>query len=232
MMPTVSASPELQRVLEQPPETHVDPSGAALRWGVATRVLEILDERVEAGTRTLETGAGLSTALLALKGARHDCVVPWQQEADRLRAWAAGAGISMDGVAFHIGFSDRVLPTLADDPLDLVLVDGGHGFPIPFIDWWYAGRRLRVGGTLIIDDTHLWTGRVLSGFLAAQDGWEVAEMLPMRSSVFIRTTAEDTFRDWVDQPYVLRRSFHAGARGLIRKAARGSTALRARAGRD
>lgn len=228
-MPT---SPELRRLLAAPPATHVDEHGTAQRWGVAPRVLEILDDRVTAGARTLETGAGLSTALFALKGARHDCVVPWNQEADRLREWGRRERVSFDGVTFHVGFSDRVLPGLGEKPLDLVLVDGGHGFPIPFLDWWYAGRRLRAGGILVVDDTQLWTGRVLSGFLAAQEGWELVEKLPMRATVFRRTTDEDSFRDWVDQPYVLRRSFHQGPRGLVRRALRASSAVRARRSRQ
>lgn len=193
-------------------------------------MLEILDAFVEPGARTLETGAGLSTALFAMKGARHDCVVPFPAESDQLVAWSEREHVSLEGVTFHYGFSDQVLPSLPSDPLDVVLIDGGHGFPIPFIDWWYAGRRVRTGGLVIIDDIHLWTGRVLTGFLAAQDGWELTEKLAMRSSVFRRTSEGDSFKEWVDQPYVLRRSFHAGARGLIRRAARSPSALRNRRG--
>ena len=32
-----------------------------------------------------------------------------------------------------------------DRPLDVVFVDGGHGFPVPMIDWFYGAGRLRRG---------------------------------------------------------------------------------------
>jgi predicted O-methyltransferase YrrM len=220
---------DLDGVLANPPATHRDREDRPLAWQIARRVLEFLDEHVTADSRTLETGAGLSTALFAAKGAEHTCVVPFTSEIERLQTWAADAGVSMDRVTFHRGPSDEVLPTLEDTPLDLVLVDGGHGFPIPFIDWWYAGRRLRVGGLLVIDDTQLWTGRVLTGFLGEQPGWEQVERLPMRSAMFRRTSAEpDGLQEWGDQPFVVRRSYVGGARGLVRKAVRGAPRMRGR----
>jgi hypothetical protein len=107
-----------------------------------------------------------------------------------------------------------------------VLIDGGHGFPTPFVDWYYAGKRLKAGGLLIIDDTHLWTGAVLRNFLTEQPGWTLVENFAMRSAVFRRDTVDDHFDEWVHQPYVVKRSFHSGARGLVRKAARGADLVR------
>jgi hypothetical protein len=46
------------------------------------------------------------------------------------------------------------------DPLDLVLVDGSHSFPqVFFIDWFYTAGALKIGGHLLVDDVHVWTGR-------------------------------------------------------------------------
>ena len=60
------------------------------------------------------------------------------------------------------------------DGSDAVLIDGGHGFPAPFIDFWYAGGRLVPGGLLVVDDTHLRACRVLADFLRAEAGrWRV-----------------------------------------------------------
>jgi Methyltransferase domain len=133
----------------------------------------------------------------------------------------------MDHVTFHCGRSDEVLPGLDPSPLDFVLIDGGHGFPVPFIDWWYAGQRLRAGGLVVVDDTHLWTGRILARFLQEEPNWELVETLPMRSVVFRRTSDGPAgLQEWNRQPFVSRRSYVGGFRGVVRKTVRGASMLR------
>jgi hypothetical protein len=211
---------DLEGLLANPPGVHVSrATGKRLAWQIAPQVLEIIDRSVGPGSRTLETGAGMSTALFALKGCEHTCVVPWTSERDRLEAWGAETGAP----------SEEVLPRLTPEPLDFVLIDGGHGFPTPFIDFFYAGRRLRRGGLLAVDDTQIWTGRVLRGFLKEQPGWEVVTELRLRSTVFRRTDESPmTLQEWNTQPYVSRRSFAGGVRGLVRSAVRGSERAAAR----
>jgi Methyltransferase domain len=220
---------DLTGLLADPPGAHLDSEGNRFRWEVASRVLEIMDRHLGPGSRTLETGAGVSTGMFAIKGCEHDCIVPWTSEIERIRAWGDRTGVSLDRITFHCAPSEDVLPKLDPTPLDFVLIDGGHGFPTPFIDWWYGGRRLKRGGLLVIDDTEIWTGGVLSKFLRADGDWEVVESLPMRSVVFRRVAEPDNkLVEWVDQPYVIRRSFVGGPRGLIRKAVRGVAGLRDR----
>jgi hypothetical protein len=104
----------------------------------------------------------------------------------------------------------------------MVLIDGAHGFPSPFIDWFYDGRRLRRGGILIVDDTNLWTGKVLQQFLEAEPGWERVESFPMRAAILRRVEEPGPLSEWVDQPYVVRRSLTGGgARGAARAAFKG-----------
>lgn len=218
---------ESAELLANPPPFHLDPEGRPVAWQVRPRILQLIDEHVDTRSRTLETGAGLSTALFAVKGCEHTCVVPFNEEIGLISGWADEAGVSMERVTFHCGPSDEVLPGLEPTPLDLVLIDGGHGFPIPFIDWWYAGRRLRTGGVLVVDDTQLWTGRVLSRFLQEEPGWELLDRLPMRSAVFRRTAEESPgLQEWNRQPFVARRSYVGSVRGVPRKAARGLSRLR------
>jgi hypothetical protein len=157
-----------------------------------------------------------------MKGCRHDCVVPFAAEIEYIRSRCDRLGISHERVTFHQSPSEKLLPQLDPEPLDLVLIDGGHGFPAPFIDWYYAGRRLRLGGTLIVDDTHLWTGKVLREYLEEQPGWELVESLPLRSAAFRRTGDEEQLQEWIHQPYVVRRS---GTGGLTRFARKGVKAV-------
>lgn len=215
---------DLEALLADPPAAHVSKkTGKRLPWQIAPQVLELIDEHVDAQSATLETGAGVSTALFALKGADHTCVVPWTTERDRLLEWGQRTGVSFERVRFECEPSERVLPRLEPTPLDFVLIDGGHGFPTPFIDFFYAALRLRQGGLLAVDDTQIWTGRVLHLFLKAQPGWELVREFRLRSSVFRRTSEPSAeLEEWNQQPFVLRRSFAGGARGAVRKAVRGS----------
>lgn len=100
--------------------------------------------------------------------------------------------------------SENVLPDLSVQDLDLVLIDGQHAFPIPFIDWYYASRILRVGGRLIIDDTQLWTAGVLRDFMMSEPGWQIDGTFD-RASAFIKTL-ETRDVSWTMQPYVVQRS--------------------------
>ena len=58
-------------------------------WTLDRPALELLFQRVAPGARTLETGAGMSTVLFALKRARHTCVVPSATEVARIRYTAS-----------------------------------------------------------------------------------------------------------------------------------------------
>jgi predicted O-methyltransferase YrrM len=213
---------DVEQLLASAPPMHPDESGIPVAMEAPAEVLRLIDRTVGEGSRTLETGGGLSTLLFAMKGARHDCVVPFAAEIARIRSRCEQLGISHERVTFHQSPSEKLLPGLDPEPLDLVLIDGGHGFPSPFIDWYYAGRRLRLGGTLIVDDTQLWTGRVLKEYLEEQPGWELVENLPLRSAAFRRTGDEQELQDWIHQPYVARRS---GTSTLSRFARRSAKAV-------
>lgn len=217
---------DLERLLSDPPTLHLTAEGLPVPYESSEEILRLIDREVGPGARTLETGAGISTVLFALKGARHVCVVPGAEEVERIRRWCDGAGVSTADVTFVVQRSEEALPRLELDSLDFVLIDGGHAFPTPFIDWYYAGRRLIPGGVLAIDDIQLWTGRVLDRFLHEEPGWEREEVLPMRASVFRCTAEQGDLGEWVHQPYVVRRSWSFGGRGLVRKVVKGVHAVR------
>jgi predicted O-methyltransferase YrrM len=197
---------DLQRLIRDAPPFHVDPQGRSVLWGSSEDLLRFLDEHTGPTSRTLETGAGLSTVVFAASGAAHTCVTPGADEVERITAYCAERGISTAAVEFRTQASEDVLPHLDPAPLDLVLIDGSHSFPSPFIDWFYTAFRLRVGGHVVIDDVQLWTGRVLERFLDAEPEWELVERQRMRTSIFVKRAPVDGLKDWMDQPYVARRS--------------------------
>jgi len=198
--PALPFDPKLKAFLDNCPAIHGN-----VTYGLARETLLFLEQRVTSDSRTLETGAGLSTLLFAYKSARHTCVTPWELEALRVKRQCAEHGVSIERLTFAVGSSDRVLPGLLNSgPLDLVLIDGGHGFPFPFVDWIYCAPRLSLGGILIVDDTHLWTGAVLRDFLLSDPDWKL-EASFVRGAAF-RKVKEFRPKEWNEQPYVLKQS--------------------------
>ena len=108
---------DLNQILQDPPQIHL--SGKTT-WRLDDRVAAYLDEILQPGWRTLETGAGLSTLLFALNETSHTCVVPDQDQVDRLREYCASKNISLNNVNFVLERSERALPTLESGELEPV----------------------------------------------------------------------------------------------------------------
>ncbi len=123
--------------------------------GLSWEALQWLETTVSPEMRTLETGAGLSTVIFAARGASHTVVTPVADEEAAIRSLCASLQVDDSNVEFVIGSSEDVLPTLGDAPLDLVLVDGAHGFPYAILDWWFLSRRLEIGGVMLLDDAYI-----------------------------------------------------------------------------
>jgi hypothetical protein len=196
----------LQQLLEDAPAIHGGAGDDLITHGLLVDALEFIDRELAPGSRTLETGSGYSTILLAMKGAQHTCVVPNQPEIDRILAYCEQRSIDSSGLTFCVKPSERVLPTLDTGRLDLVLIDGSHSFPQVFIDWFYTAEALNVGGHLLVDDVHVWTGRVLRDFLAAEPEWTVVDELGGRTAIFRKIGEVDPDRLWSDQRYVLKKT--------------------------
>lgn len=178
-------------------------SGTAA-WDISAAVLDVIAREVRPGAATLETGAGASTLAFAAAGAEHTAVTPSAGEVARIRAAAAERGVDLSRVTFREGVSQEVLPHLSG-PLDVVLIDGGHGFPIPAVDWTYTAPRLRPGGLLLVDDVDIWTGAMLVAVMDGEDAFERVAIVRGRTAVY-RLTRPFVLREWRDQPTVVRRS--------------------------
>ena len=158
--------------------------------GLHWAALDWLERTVQPGWATLETGAGLSTLVLASRGAAHEAVTPSQDEADRIRAVAESLGIPLDGVRFRIASSHEELPRWEPRPLDLVLLDGAHGFPYPILDWWYVSPHLKQGGLLLLDDAYMDAVARLLEFLRSRPAWRVEGAVGYRT-VIVRKLADE-----------------------------------------
>lgn len=195
----------VNELFSNPPELH-QKAGRPTHYGLSEAILRELERRLPRGARTLETGAGVSTLFFALHGWQHIAIAPDEGLFERIREWCAANGVSADGLRLIAEPSERCLPTLQCETLDAVLIDGRHGFAAPFIDWHYIDPLLKIGGLLIVDDTHLWTGRVLRDFLKEDAAWEYLDEKDLKTALFRKLADGSSTREWRDQPYVFART--------------------------
>ncbi|MDE1173192.1 MAG: class I SAM-dependent methyltransferase [Parvibaculaceae bacterium] len=179
--------------------------GGKENWSISSELVDFLLKTLRPGQSTLETGAGFSTVIFAVFRCRHICICPDVGEMERIRSFCASNAISMDTVSFINEPSQIALPKLDMGELDLVLVDGGHGFPVPQIDWFYTSYALRIGGLSVIDDIELWSCHILSAFLKKETGWRSLGDIGHRTAVFEKTEPFD-YKEFCDQPYVVGKS--------------------------
>lgn len=196
----------LQQLLEDSPRLHRVGPDIATSYQLSDQALRFIDQHVNSKSHTLETGAGISTVLFAMKEANHTCVVPDPDLVARIKDYCQRSSIPAERINFQIGKSEKVLPALEPGELDMLLIDGQHAFPTPFIDWYYTADKLRVGGLLVIDDIHLWTGQVLKRFLLEEPEWSLVEEFSARTAIFKKEKAYSLEKWWGQQPYVVRKS--------------------------
>jgi predicted O-methyltransferase YrrM len=191
---------DIETVLADLPQVHWGaPKGV---WQTDRSCYEFIAGVLPAeGARTLETGCGVSTVLFALWAQEHVSIVPWPREAEACREYFQERGIP-DRVSFEVGPSDDVLPRLNLPPLDLVLIDGGHAFPLPIVDWYYAASRLKEGGVVVLDDLQLPQVRLgLLEFLDADPRWE--RVAAVEKWAAYRRLSEGPLREeWRDQAFL------------------------------
>jgi predicted O-methyltransferase YrrM len=190
----------LDEVVAHPP-TSVH--GGRATYGVSLALCRFLDATVTPAAVTLETGAGLSTIVILRRGAaRHISVTPYPGEFDAIRTYCASVGIPTASWEPVTASSLDWLPSAALPPLDLVLIDGAHAFPAPFIDWCYTAESLKVGGLMVVDDLQLVTGRILADFMRADAKWDQVHR-DQRFAVYRkRVHPVRDERDWLAQAWV------------------------------
>jgi predicted O-methyltransferase YrrM len=151
-------------IIADPPIVHPEAPGGV--WSTDADCYELIATRVGPGSRTIETGCGISTAVFAARGAEHTCVTPFAAEADAITGWCERQGIDPHTVTYEIGSSVDVLPALEPTPYDLVLIDGEHHHPTPTIDWYYTARALQEGAVVVVDDVQLPAPRLVADYMA------------------------------------------------------------------
>lgn len=157
-------------------------------WSIDPSVLTWMIEHLDPGGRTLETGCGYSTVILGALADSHTTVSLFDDEFVEIRKWCDAQAVSMNHVNFIAEATQTALPRFVPDRLDLVLIDGDHAFPAPFLDWYYTADSINKGGFLMVDDTQIPTGKLLTEFLDTEtERWSRVEVLG-KTTVYQRIT--------------------------------------------
>lgn len=172
-------------------------------YGIGEDVLRFLADHVPEHSRTLETGAGCSTLVFALRKAQHTAVTPSETEIQLIRDYAKENGISLENVAFVAEPSERYLPRCDAANLDLVLLDGKHAFPWPMVDWFFTADRLKIGGVMLLDDAQMRSVSVVGDFMAADTGWEFVRNFDGKTLAFRKVREQVLDVAWHMQPWTL-----------------------------
>ena len=160
---------DLVALLRDRPKFH---GGRTVDMGIHPDLVTFLDGTLRPEHVTLETGCGLSTLVILGAGvSRHIAICPVADEFNAIREQAAAKGIGTGALEAAIQKSEAYLPTVTLPSLDLVLIDGDHAFPIPFLDWHYTADRLKVGGFMVVDDTNIAPCLLLADFMSAGPNW-------------------------------------------------------------
>lgn len=205
---------DLQTLLREEPRFHRSSTGY-ISWRLDNETFDYIASCVGEQSKTLETGAGVSTVAFILLGANHTCITPEQIEIDRITEYCKARDISLSKTRFIVKKSEEALPMLNEEGLDLILIDGAHKFPVPFLDWYYTAPMLKIGGRLLIDDVNLWTGNVLKRFLLREDEWMLDREL-QRWAAFVKIREGSYSKAWTQQPFFVAESRRIQRRANLR----------------
>lgn len=198
-----SGDPDRLRAIEELITTRPAFHGPGTNWALPEGPSRWLAARVKPGWRTVETGCGASTALFALLGSTHTVIAPHRHEHEAALDWCRARGFATEHVTSIVSLSQDAVPNLPDDPLDLAMIDGAHSFPVPMIDWYYLGTRLKTGGFMLVDDMHIRSPRLLRDFLKTDKGrWEPVDEVD-GMAIFRKTTTDPLIPgdDWLGQAW-------------------------------
>ena len=157
-------------------------------WNALPETLGLIARHVQPGNRTVETGAGASTAVFAATGARHTAISPIGDEHERIRAWCREHEVDDANVTFVVGTSDRVLPGMAEEA----------AFDAAFADGTTA---LCTGGVLLVDDLPIPAVTPIVRHMLVDPAWELLELADNRAGVFRKLAEPELGDDWEAQPY-------------------------------
>jgi hypothetical protein len=152
---------------------------------------------------SVETGSGASTLLFSHLSERHT-VFALDGGSGSIASVRRSPLLRQNAVTFVEGPTQATLPRYRfTEKLQLVLIDGPHGYPFPDLEYYFLYPHLETGALLILDDIQIPTVHNLFQFLRRDAMFELDEVV-QTTAFFTRTNAPafDPFGDgWWQQNY-------------------------------
>jgi hypothetical protein len=178
----------LKDVIDLPAQWH---GAGAFRRAALEKVLEHADGLDI--QYSVETGTGKTTLLFSHLSAHHTVFAKDDSsEYESLKVVRHSPILRSEGVEFVVGPTQRTLPNhLFRSKLQLVLIDGPHGYPFPELEYFYLYPQICEGGLLILDDINIPTIFNLFTFIREDRMFELVEVV--ETTAFFKRTREELF---------------------------------------
>lgn len=143
-----------------------------------------------------ETGSGASTLLFSHLS-EHHTVFALEDGRGSINNVRRSPLLRQNVVTFVEGPTQVTLPQYHfSEKLQLVLIDGPHGYPFPDLEYYFLYPHLETDALLILDDIHIPTVHNLFRFLRRDAMFELDEVV--QQTAFFRRTAAPTFDPFGD----------------------------------
>ena len=185
----------VERVVEQivalPPDWH---GAGSLKSGVLKAIArhgQGLDLRC-----TAETGSGKSSLLFSHLAHRH-LVFAMDDGNGSVRRVQESPLLKPGVVEFIEGPTQKTVPAYDfSEPLQMVMLDGPHGYPFHHLEYYYVYPHLAEGGVLIVDDIDIPSIYDMYRFLKRDDMFALIDVV--HTTAFFRRTAAPVFNPLAD----------------------------------
>ena len=176
--------------------------GESLReWVVKERAVTAIEVGLAFGFSALYICEGLLQNNEAK--AKHTIIDAFQTQKDKYDSYGlnilAKAGLEKN-IEFHGEKSYFVLPRLLreDRKFDFGFIDGCHLFDYVFLDLFYLGQLIKMGGIIFMDDYNRVTIRKAASFFIKNLDWKIEEKgsYKKREWLVLRTSEKQDTRDW------------------------------------
>ena len=140
---------------------------------------------------TMETGCGKSTILLSNLSLHHQVFTVEDGSGDQgsLAYFRSCPLTRLERTHVVLGPTQQTLPTFRfEQPIDLALLDGPHGYPFPDLEYYFVYPHLRPGALLLLDDIQIPTIHHLFEFLSEDEMFVVVGVVET-CAIFRRTHA-------------------------------------------
>jgi len=145
---------------------------------------------------TAETGSGKSSLLFSHLSPRH-LVFAMDDGNGSVRRTQQSPLLNPGVVQFIEGRTQQTVPAYVFlEPLQLVMLDGPHGFPFPQLEYYHFYPHLARGGLLIVDDIDIPSIHDMYKFLKQDDMFDLNEVV--HTTAFFRRTDAPEFDPLAD----------------------------------